>query len=140
MQGNEIEPRHLLLPPKGIVARRSTDMLAVDDPAVAVALRFIRENARMPIEVVDVAEQANLSRRSLETKFTKMIGRSPALEIRRVRIEQAKRPLAETTDPITNVVFAAGFNSRQVFSNVFHRETGMTPTAYRRQFQMDVLG
>jgi len=139
MFGREETPRKLFLPPVGVVGRASTDMLAVEDAGVATALRFIRENAERPIEVTDVAEFVDLSRRSLETKFAKSIGRSPAAEIRRVRIERAKRLLAETSDPITNVVFASGFNSRQVFSSIFRRETGMTPTDFRRQFQMDIL-
>lgn len=139
MRGNKIKEQHLLLPPLGVVARRSTDMMAVDDPVVAASLRFIRDHAQRPIDVIDVAEKVGLSRRSLETKFARMIGRTPAKEIRRVRIERAKKLLAETTDPITHIVFATGFNSRQVFSSIFHRETGLTPTAFRRQFQMDVL-
>ena len=54
-------------------------------------------------------------------------------------VERAKRLLTETNDPVTNIVFASGFNSRQVFSNIFRRETGMTPSQYRGQFKIEVL-
>lgn len=139
MRGESVEPRHVTLPPRAIVARRSTDMLAVDDPTVAAVLRFIRENAQEPIEVADVVETVDLSRRTLETKFLAATGRTLAVELRRVRVERAKRLLTETNDPITNIVFACGFNSRQVFCNIFRRETGMTPSEFRGQFKLEVL-
>jgi LacI family transcriptional regulator len=139
MHGNRPEELNALLPPLGIAARRSTDMLAVDDQDIRAALRFLREHAHEPIDVKDVAGKVAVSRRTLETKFRKLVGRTPALELRRVRLELAKRLLVETNDPVTSIVFASGFNSRQVFSSLFRRETGMTPSEYRRQFQVEVL-
>jgi LacI family transcriptional regulator len=139
MRGESINEKNVFLPPLGIAARRSTDMLAVEDEDVREALRFLREHAHEPIDVADVAFKVAISRRTLETKFQKLVGRTPALELRRVRLELAKRLLVDTRDPVTNIVFAAGFNSRQVFSTLFRRETGMTPTEYRRQFHVEVL-
>ena len=139
MSGRPVDPRVTLLPPVGIAARQSTDMLAVDDEDVRDALKFIRENAHYPIEVSDIAEHVAVSRRTLETRFRSSVGRTPALELRRMRLELAKKLLAETTDSITSVVFACGFNSRQVFSSLFHKEVGTTPSEYRRRYQMDVL-
>lgn len=140
LRGQLSPPLNILLPPLGIVGRRSTDMLAIDDELVRTAMRFIRDHCHEPIDIVDVTRASGGSRRSLETKFQKEIGRTPATELRRVRIELAKKLLAETTESVTSVVFASGFNSRQAFSNLFRRETGLTPTEYRRQFQTDVLG
>ncbi|MCA9259210.1 MAG: helix-turn-helix domain-containing protein [Planctomycetales bacterium] len=139
MSGTSQQYQDILLPPVGIVRRRSTDMLAIDDANVRAGVRFIREHSHDPIDMVDVARAAGVSRRSLETKFQREIGRTPAAELRRVRIETAKRLLAETADPITSVVFAAGFNSRQAFSNLFRRETGLTPSEFRKQFLLETL-
>jgi LacI family transcriptional regulator len=140
MSGEQPESRELLLKPLGIASRQSTDMLAVEDDDVREALKFIRTHACEAIEVSDVVAHVAVSRRTLETKFRAHIGRTPALELRRVRLELAKKLLAETNDPITSVVFASGFNSRQVFSSLFHRATGVTPSEYRRTFRIDVLG
>ncbi|WP_425398751.1 substrate-binding domain-containing protein [Aeoliella sp.] len=139
MAGKQAEPSVKWLPPLGVAARQSTDMLAVDEEDVRAALKFIRENAHLPIEVSDIAEHTAISRRTLETKFRTSIGRTPGMELRRVRLEMAKKLLAETTDSITHVVFACGFNSRQVFSSLFRKATGVSPREYRRQIQMDVL-
>ena len=139
MSGAKLESTAEFLQPVGVAARESTNLLAVADEDVRDALKFIREHAHEPIEVAEIAKHVAISRRTLETKFRGAIGRTPALELRRVRIELAKKLLAETNDPITNVVFAAGFNSRQVFSSLFRRVTGMTPSEYRRSFHIDVL-
>ncbi|MCA9240543.1 MAG: substrate-binding domain-containing protein [Planctomycetales bacterium] len=139
MSGSALNTTPEFLLPVGVAGRESTNLLAVADDDIRSALRFIREHAQDPIEVAEIAEHVAISRRTLETKFRATLGRTPALELRRVRIELAKKLLAETSDPITNIVFAAGFNSRQVFSSLFRRVTGMTPSEYRRNHRIDVL-
>ncbi|NLF99670.1 MAG: helix-turn-helix domain-containing protein [Lentisphaerae bacterium] len=125
--------RHtLLIPPAGITARRSSDTLAIDDPALAKAIRFIRTHAERPITVTDVAAQAGLSRRALERRFETALGRTPAAEIRRCRMEQAKT-LLETTDlPVPDVAEQSGFGSPEYLAAVFRRAFGLTPLKYRR--------
>lgn len=49
-----IQTPEILLPPVGIATRRSTDVLAIDEPDVVTAIRFIRENCHRPIDVSDV--------------------------------------------------------------------------------------
>jgi len=139
MRGETRQATHLFLPPLGIAARRSTDMLAIEDPAVRQALRFIRDRASEPIEVADVTVASGVSRRTLETRFRRVLGRTPAVELRRVRIEIAKRLLAETNDAVTKIFHAAGFTSRQVFCTLFRKETGISPTAFRKRFQSQTL-
>jgi len=122
----------LLIPPAGITARRSSDTLAIDDPALAKAIRFIRTHAERPMTVTDVAAQAGLSRRALERRFETALGRTPAAEIRRLRMEQAKR-LLETTDlPVPDVAEQSGFGSPEYLAAVFRRAFGLTPLKYRR--------
>jgi hypothetical protein len=58
----------VLIPPLGIATRRSTDILAVENPDVVAAIRFIRENCHRPIRVADVLTEVPVSRRCLEQK------------------------------------------------------------------------
>ncbi|MBT3296050.1 MAG: hypothetical protein HN919_05185 [Verrucomicrobia bacterium] len=58
-----------MIPPRGVVARRSTDVLAVADPAVARAMRFMWDHLDQNLSVEDVAMQASVSRRKLERIF-----------------------------------------------------------------------
>ncbi len=78
LQGSSPEPRNRLLPPIGVVARQSTDVFATDDMDVAAALQFMREHAEEEIDVSDVVDFVQVSRRSLELKFRGCLGHTPA--------------------------------------------------------------
>lgn len=135
MNGEPPPAAPILMPPTGIVRRASTDMLAIDDPELVEALRFIREHAREPITIDDVLARLSLSRRSLERRFREAIGRSPRAEIERVRMERARELLAETDLPVPRVAQLAGFGDPWRFGATFKRLHGATPTAYRRRFR-----
>lgn len=124
--------RRILLPPLGIVARRSTDFHAVDDPTVRRALRFIDENLHRDIVIDSVAEAALVSRRTLTQLFRTRVGRSIAEEIRRLRLERVKRELATTDRPIHQVARQAGFGSTRTLNEAFLAAVGCSPRAYRR--------
>jgi LacI family transcriptional regulator len=122
----------VLIPPQGVVDRRSTDTLAVEDPAMVKALRFIRENPALPMQVDDVARQAGLCRRALELRFQNLLGRSPATEIRRVRIDRAIELLQRTTLSVAAVAEKSGFSSPEYMASVFRAHLSTTPLHYRK--------
>lgn len=124
--------KSILLPPAGIVTRASSDVLAIDDRDLVVALRFIRENASRPIDVDDVVAATTLTRRSLERRCRSALGRSPAEEIRRARLERACSLLVETDLPMPAIARQSGFPDGNRLYAVFTREMGMTPSAYRK--------
>jgi LacI family transcriptional regulator len=123
----------LLLPPAGVVARQSSDVLAGGDADVTAAVRFIRDHAHQPLGVDDVLRAVPLSRRSLERRFRALLERGVGEEIRRVHLERAKDLLVTTALSMADVAAQAGFSSVHYLSRVFRQETGLTPTAYRRQ-------
>lgn len=126
-------PGEVLIPPQGVVERRSTDTLAVEDPAVVKALRFIRENPGRLMQVDDVARQAGLCRRTLEQRFQHLLGRSPAAEIRRIRIHRAIELLQRTRLSVNIVAERSGFSSPEYMASVFRSQLGTTPLHYRKQ-------
>jgi LacI family transcriptional regulator len=133
MAGETPPEKRLLIPPAGVIPRRSSDLPAVLDPDVAAAVRYISLHVRDDLQVADVMREVAMSRRSLEQHFLKILGRTPAAEIRRAQVETAKQVLSETDEPMARVATAAGFSSAKQLSTTFHRETGMTPTQFRRQ-------
>lgn len=133
MRGGRVPKRPLLLEPTGVVARQSTDTLAVDDPDLARAIAFIRGHATDPIQVQDVLREVPVSRRWLERRFREVLGRGPAAEIRRVRLARVKRLLAETEMPISQVVRLAGFGSREYLAAAFKAEFNLTLREFRNQ-------
>ena len=131
MQGKPVPPTPVLVPPIGIIARQSTDALLIQNPMLLQALGFIREHATEPIQVDDILRVVPIARRSLERFFQENLGRSPADEIRRVRLERAKHLLATTDLPIPKVAQASGFGTGEYLATLMRRTTGMTPLKYR---------
>jgi LacI family transcriptional regulator len=121
------------VPPAGVVTRQSTDVLAVEDPDVAAAIRHIRRHAVEGLSVKQMLDALAVNRRTLERRFVSVLGHTPLEEIRRVRLERAKL-LLQTDMPIYDVAARSGFATPEYLATSFLRATGMTPTAFRRQF------
>jgi LacI family transcriptional regulator len=120
------------LPPLGVVTRQSSDLVAVEDPHVAAALRFIAAHAMEPIRVADVVRAVPVARRTLETRFRALLGRSLLGEIQRVHLEWAKHLLLSTTWPMPRIAGACGFGDAKRFTTVFGQVEGTTPLKFRR--------
>jgi LacI family transcriptional regulator len=119
--------------PIGVAARQSTDVLAISDPHVARALHFIRRHAFEGITVRSILAEVPLSRRSLEHRFRKLLGRTPKAEIQRLRIERAKELLAKTELPIARIGDRLAFHQPAYFCARFRRAAGLSPSAFRRR-------
>lgn len=125
----------ILLPPGEVVVRQSTDPAAAADPELAAALRYIRDHAAEPIGVDDVAGASGLSRSSLERRFRAALRRSPLAELLRVRVDRAKRLLADSDLPVKEIARAAGFHDARHLSVTFRAKAGMSPVEYRACFR-----
>lgn len=135
MEGGKVDELEYHIPPLGIVTRRSSDALAIGDADVCGALRYIRDHACEGISVDDVLSQTPLSRRVLESRFRRLLGRSPHQEILRVRVERVKRLLAETDLPIKAIAKKSGIPHTEYLSVTFKRITGRSPSEYRRSMR-----
>jgi len=124
----------ILVEPLGVVARQSTDILAMDDPDVASAARYIREKACSGIAVKDLLSAIPLSRRVLERRFRATLGRSPKDEIMRIKMNRARELLSGTDLSLAAIAAQTGFSSLNYLSNAFSRENGMSPRQYRGRF------
>ncbi len=124
----------VLILPTEVVTRQSTDIYAIDDKLVTQTLQLIHEQAKHRIQVKDLVSQSGTSRRNLETRFQLAIKRSLHDEIRRVQIDLAKKALRETNAPMDSIADASGFGSGIHLSIEFKKSTGITPRAYRKQF------
>lgn len=131
MAGRRPPRAPVLLPPSGIVTRRSSDMFAVDDETVSAALRSIWSRSAKPVRVSDVLEDVPTSRRTLERRFRRALGRSLHDEIRRAHVDRSKRLLVESREPLKVVAARSGFRDAPQFSRVFRAAEGVTPQEYR---------
>lgn len=133
MNGKEAPKAPVKTPPKGVVLRRSSDIPAIENLAVAKAVRFIWDHFDEPINVDTIIAQTGMSRSLVYQEFDNAIGRSIAKEITRCRINKAKKLLEETELSINEIAPACGFTGVVSFCRAFVRETGNTATAHRQK-------
>lgn len=136
MRGGRIPRKPILVEPIGVIARQSTDVLAIPDEEIVQAIRFMRADACRKIQVDDVLRAVPISRRSLELRCLQYLGRSPAEEIRRVRLETAARLLTQSDLSIEEVAQASGFAGATRLGVAFRKTFGRTPLSYRKQFRL----
>jgi LacI family transcriptional regulator len=127
----------ILLPPQGLVVRASTDFCVCEDELVAAALAFISKNSHRRIGQDDVSRAVNAETRTLQLRFRKVLNRPIATEIRRVRIERAKRELTQSDRSLAAIAHDVGFGEAMRMYEVFRRELGTTPSDYRKQRQVN---
>ena len=135
MDGEPPPTEAIRLPPRGLVVRESTDFFAVENERVAAALAFISANSHRRIGPDDVARMVGAETRTLQNYFRKILDRPVATEIRRVRIERAKRELAQSNRPLSEIARDVGFGTMQRLYEVFRRDVGIAPGEYRKQRQ-----
>lgn len=133
MNGHPAELATQYVPPKAVVQRLSTQVIAVEDRELARVCRFIRKHACEGIDVSDVVEFTSLSRRQLERRFRTQLNRTPHEEITDIQIEKVKQLLRETTMTLEQIAPLSGYSHKERISAVFKRETGLTPGEYRRR-------
>jgi LacI family transcriptional regulator len=131
MQGRAPTHPQQLIPPKGIVARESSDGCVIHDKLVAQAVRIIRENASFGINVNDLCERLNASRSTLDRRMQAALKRTPKQEILRVRFRDVERLLCETDLTIEAIAAQTGFNHSQYLQAAFKEWTGLSPGQFR---------
>jgi len=133
MAGKKVGSIDNLIPPLGVATRQSTDVLAIEDLNVVRAVRFIREHACDGINVSDVLAAVPQSRRVLESRFSKLLGRTPHEEILLVQMNRIKELLSQTDLSLEEIAERTGFGHHEYLSVVFKREIGIPPGKYRQQ-------
>ena len=131
MAGGKPPAGEILIPPKAVITRRSTEVLAVEDRQIAAATRFIREHACEGIDVSDVLRVVPMSRSTLDRRFSKLMSCSPKDEILRVRLNRAKQLLAETNLSLTLIADKLGLEHTEYLSRIFKKRVGLTPSEFR---------
>jgi LacI family transcriptional regulator len=136
MDGEKAERLKYVVQPEGIITRRSSDALAIEDAEVSAALAFIRDHACDPVLVCDVVDAVGISRSTLEFRFKTIVGRTIHTEILRTQIEHARHLIATTDLPLKQIAVLAGFSHINYLTTVFREQTGWTPAEFRKQAKL----
>ena len=121
-------PAHpILIPPRGIQQRRSTEYTAIDIPAVRLAISYIKNNIHRSIGISEIAEHAGVSRSTLDRLFIDNLNRTVYSEVRRTRLTAVKSLLATTKLTVQEIARRTGFCHAQYPNNLFKRQEKNTP-------------
>ncbi len=133
MDGQSPPALDVRIPPDGVVARRSTDTIAVDDPHVRAAVHFMRDHLHESFGLERVLKHLDVSRRLLHERFKHLLGLPPYEYLCGLRVERAKQLLSVSKQiKMRKIAAECGFSSAARMRLVFQRIAGMTPLEYHR--------
>ena len=99
---------------------------------------FIREHLDdSGLDVPQMCEAMSVSRSVLFEKCRALLDTTPAIFLRRLRMERAQALIREGGRTMADISYSVGFNDPHYFSKVFKQQTGMTPTEYRNSLKQD---
>ena len=133
MSGQRPPKKPILVPPLGVIVRRSTEVIAVSDPTVRKAMEFISKRLAQPIGSPQIADALGVRRPVLDTLFREHLCHSVGEEIRRQRFARAKLLLETTNMSVAAIAAETGYCSPSHFANTFRDATGVSPRAWRNQ-------
>ena len=106
------------------------------DAVVLDAQKWLSEYFSVASPVDEMVRRSGLPERSFKRRFSKATGYSPIVYVQHARIEEAKRRLERTAEPIEEISWAVGYEDPAFFRRLFKRITRVTPGVYRRKFRL----
>jgi LacI family transcriptional regulator len=132
MHGAKVPADPIRVAPAGVITRKSSDILAIPHEGVSRARHFIAEHVSDAIGVADVARAAGMSRRGLHQAFSEHLSCTPGDKLRNVRLDFAKRLLAESEEKIDSIAQQSGYGSPNTFFTAFRKAEQVTPAEFRK--------
>lgn len=108
------------------------------DEAVHHAQTVIEVEMSGEVTVTSLANRVGLSSRTLTRRFGAVVGVSPGVYQRRVRMQAARRMLETTSVSVSEIMQAVGYEDAAAFGRIFKRNAGLTPTSYRLKYQSSI--
>ena len=102
------------------------------DTALNKAILYAQAHLDRPVSVAEMARIAGYHPSHFTKLFQKRFGISPAGFMVQKKTHIAMEQLSATSKPIADISASLGFSSQFYFCSFFKKQTGMTPTEYRR--------
>ncbi|GFZ80218.1 putative transcription regulator, AraC family protein [Pseudohongiella nitratireducens] len=103
--------------------------------SLSPVLRWIEKNHQQPLRLSDIAQEAAMSVRTLNRRFTEELGVTPIQWLLQYRVSVAQQLLEESQLGVEQIAFKVGFGSTSVFRKQFRRITRMSAVGYRCSFR-----
>ena len=108
-----------------------------EERSILLITRYLQEHLAEEISLSILAEEFHLSAQYISQLFKSEIGVGFLAYLTNIRMEQAKKLLLSTPLPIAEVSEQSGYGDYRVFTKVFKKSEGITPSQYRRDFLED---
>ncbi len=105
------------------------------DVYFAFSLNYIKSNLHTPVEVRDLVTALGISHTYLLRLFKERTGLSPKAYISELRMNAAKKMLAETNATVTQIAISNGYTDGMTFSRFFTSREKISPTQYRMRMR-----
>jgi transcriptional regulator GlxA family with amidase domain len=106
------------------------------DAIVLEAQEWLQTGYAVAAPVTELVERSRLPERTFKRRFARATGYSPIAYVQHVRVEEAKRRLERTSEPVDAISYAVGYEDPASFRRLFRRITGVPPGVYRRKLQL----
>ena len=125
----------LLCPQLEVICRQTSEQRSCREQVFEDLLEWIRANLHQPIKLSQLEQQSGYSRRSLQLAFQQRYDCGPIQWVRQQRLEQARQALlhAAPDDTVASVGARFGYTSLAMFSRVFSKQFGLTPSQVLRE-------
>lgn len=107
-------------------------------PNLERTIRYMEEQFHMKITLNRLAVIAGFTPSSYSRAFAKTIGMPPIDYLNRIRVDQAKRLLAEANCRIKDVSASVGFENEFYFSRLFKQNVGLSPSLYMKRDRLRI--
>jgi LacI family transcriptional regulator len=136
MAGQAPPGADVVVQPRGLIKRHSSDTIGFRDPDVRAVISYMRTHLSEIFGVERLVPLVAISRRGLERHFRHQVGSTLHDYLSRLRIERCMELLAaEPTRSATHLATACGFSSAKRLALVFRRITGGTLEDYRHALE-----
>jgi transcriptional regulator GlxA family with amidase domain len=106
------------------------------DAIVLAAQEWLETSYPVAAPVMELVERSGLPQRTFKRRFARATGYSPIAYVQHVRVEEAKRRLERTSEPVDAISYAVGYEDPASFRRLFKRITSVSPGVYRRKLQL----
>ncbi|MCI2069558.1 MAG: AraC family transcriptional regulator [Bacilli bacterium] len=103
------------------------------NPTINRAIDYVNEHLREKLNTGNVSKALHISSNYLSSRFKAETNMNFTYYISMMKIEEAKRLLARTDKPLSDISNYLAFSSQSYFQNVFKEIAGLTPLEYRNQ-------
>tara|TARA_B110001469_G_scaffold55995_1_gene53949 strand:+ start:3136 stop:4305 length:1170 start_codon:yes stop_codon:yes gene_type:complete len=133
IQGESLEQPVIMARVGALVIRQSSNLIAVDDPAVSKAIRFIQQHDDRRVLVDEVACAAGLNRRALERRFLEHFNQGIQTRCREMRCDHLETLFRERHLSLEQIAFQCGFSESGHLTRFYASVRSETPSSYRKR-------